>query len=104
MMQKAGVGALQDELAALVNADLTPMQALKTATRNPAEFLGQLDKVGPIERGKLADIVLLDANPLDDIHNTSRVSAVILFKDTSSHGSLVLSHSRTRSQLQNRVP
>jgi len=83
------------------------MQALKTATRNPAEFLGQLDEVGTIERGKLADIVVLDANPIDDIHNTRRVSAVIIrrdSKDTSSHGSLVLSHSRTRSQVQNRVP
>jgi imidazolonepropionase-like amidohydrolase len=92
MMQKAGVGllagtdlppnakngALQDELVALVDAGLTPMQALKTATRNPAEFLGKLDSAGTIERGKLADLVLLNANPLDDIHNTSRIFAVII--------------------------
>ena len=71
-------GTLQDELVALVEAGLTPMQALKTATRNSAEFLGKLDSVGTVERGKSADLVLLDANPLDDIHNAARISAVIL--------------------------
>ncbi|HEV8129682.1 MAG TPA: amidohydrolase family protein [Acidobacteriota bacterium] len=50
---------------------------LETATRNPAKFLGRLDSVGTIERGKFADLVLLDANPLDDIHNTSRIAAAV---------------------------
>lgn len=91
MMQKAGVGLLagtdlppnakngtiHDELADLVEAGLTPMQALETATHNPAVFLGKLDSLGTIEPGKLADLVLLNGNPLDDIHNTSRISAVI---------------------------
>jgi len=92
MMQKAGVGLLtgtdlpadakngtvHDELAALVNAGLSPVEALRAASRNPAEFLGKLDKVGTIEPGKWADVVLLDANPLDDIRNTARISTVIL--------------------------
>jgi len=92
MMQQAGIGLLagtdlpptakdgtiHDELAALVGAGLTLMQALPTATRNPAEFLSSLGRNGTIETGKIADLVLLDANPLDDIHNTRRISAVIL--------------------------
>jgi len=71
-------GTIHDELAYLVDAGLTPMQALETATRNAAEFLGKLDTAGTIERNKAADLVLLDANPLDDIHNTARISAVIV--------------------------
>jgi hypothetical protein len=92
MMQGAGVGLLagtdlppnakngtiHDELAALVEAGLTPMQALEAATINPAKFLGKLSTLGTIEPGKIADVVLLDANPLEDIHNTTRISAVIL--------------------------
>ncbi len=71
-------GTIHDELGYLVDAGLTPMQALETATRNAAEFLGKLDSVGTIERNKAADLVLLDANPLNDIHNTARISAVII--------------------------
>ena len=73
-----GVPALQDELALLVQAGLSPMQALQAATRNPAEFMGQLRDMGTIERGKIADLVLLDANPLLDIRNARRVDTVIL--------------------------
>jgi len=71
-------GSIHDELAYLVDAGLTPMQALQTATRNAAEFLGKLDIVGTIEQNKAADLVLLNANPLDDIQNTARISAVII--------------------------
>ena len=70
--------SLHEELALLVKAGLTPMQALQAATRNPAEFLGRLDSQGTIAVGKNADLVLLDANPLDDIHNTQKIHAVIL--------------------------
>jgi imidazolonepropionase-like amidohydrolase len=70
--------SLHEELALLVQAGLTPMQALQAATKLPAEFLGRQQTQGTIEKGKLADLVLLDANPLDDIHNTERISAVIL--------------------------
>jgi len=68
--------SLHEELALFVQAGLTPMQALQTATRNPAEFMGRLDDLGTVAKGKLADLVLLDANPLDDIANTRRSHAV----------------------------
>jgi Amidohydrolase family len=70
--------SLHDELALLVQAGLTPMEALQAATKNAAEFLGLLSSIGTIEKGKLGDLVLLDADPLQDIHNTRRINAVIL--------------------------
>jgi imidazolonepropionase-like amidohydrolase len=69
--------SLHDELALLVKAGLTPMEALRTATYNPAKFLGLSGSLGTVEKGKLADLVLLDANPLEDISNTKKISAVI---------------------------
>jgi hypothetical protein len=69
--------SLHDELALLVQSGLTPIEALRTATYNPAEFLGALDSLGTITQGKIADLVLLDADPLADIRNTRRISAVI---------------------------
>jgi imidazolonepropionase-like amidohydrolase len=69
--------SLHRELELLVEAGLTPMEALQSATRNPAVFLGRISDLGTIERGKLADLVLLDSNPLDDIRNTRRVRAVV---------------------------
>jgi ankyrin repeat protein len=68
---------LHDELALLVQAGLSPMEALRTATYNPAEFLGRLDSLGTIEQGKIADLVLLEANPLQDITNTQKIAAVV---------------------------
>ena len=70
--------SLHEELELLVQAGLTPMEALQTATRNPAEFLGLLDSLGTIEPGKTADLVLLDASPLDDIRNTRAVAGIVL--------------------------
>jgi imidazolonepropionase-like amidohydrolase len=70
--------SLHEELVLLVQAGLAPMQALQAATRSPAEFLGRLDQQGTVEQGKFADLLLLDANPLDDIHNTQKIHALIL--------------------------
>ncbi|HEX2570784.1 MAG TPA: amidohydrolase family protein [Polyangia bacterium] len=68
---------LHRELQNLVEAGLSPYAALAAATRNPAEFLRALDTVGTIERGKRADLVLLDASPLDDIANTEKRAGVM---------------------------
>ena len=70
--------SLHDELGLLVEAGLTPMEALQAATRNPAIFLKATDSLGTIAAGKLADLVLLDADPIADIHNTTKINAVIL--------------------------
>lgn len=68
---------VHDEMALLVKAGLTPMEAIQAATRNPATFLGLDRSVGTIEKGKVADMVVLSANPLEDINNTRKVNAVI---------------------------
>lgn len=67
--------SLHDELAALVSAGLSPLESLQAATREPARFLG-LSDVGTVEVGKVADLVVLDADPLDDIRNTRRIEGV----------------------------
>jgi len=70
--------SLHEDLAYLVEAGLTPTQALQAATKNSAEFLGKLRTQGTIEQGKFADLLLLGANPLDDIHNTQKIRALVL--------------------------
>jgi imidazolonepropionase-like amidohydrolase/ketosteroid isomerase-like protein len=93
MMQRAGVGilagtdthnpyvlpgfSLHDELALLVEAGFSSLEALQAATLNPARFLNATDSMGTIAPGKLADLVLLDADPLTDIHNTTKIRAVV---------------------------
>jgi len=72
-----GVG-LHVELGLLVQAGLTPLQALQAATKRPAEFLGKSETQGTIERGKFADLVLLDGNPLDNMGNIGRIRAVFI--------------------------
>jgi imidazolonepropionase-like amidohydrolase len=69
--------SLHDELALMVKAGLTPMEALETATRNPARYFGKEKELGTVEAGKLADLLLLDADPLADIQNTRKISAVV---------------------------
>jgi imidazolonepropionase-like amidohydrolase len=72
----------------LVQTGLTPLAAIQAATISPAEFMRKLDQYGSIERGKAADLLILDANPLADIANTKRISAVVVggrLVDTTSH-------------------
>jgi imidazolonepropionase-like amidohydrolase len=69
--------SLHDELANFVEAGFSPMEALQTATSNPAKFFDMDSTSGSIEPGKIADVVLLNANPLADIHNTRKIEAVI---------------------------
>jgi len=70
--------SLHTELEYFVEAGLSPMEALQTATRNPAEYLGLLSETGTVQKNKSANLVLLDANPLDDIRNTRKIWAVVL--------------------------
>jgi imidazolonepropionase-like amidohydrolase len=70
--------SLHQELQRFVAAGFTPMEALQTATLNPAKFFGMEDRLGTIEKGKLADLVLLNANPLEDIRNTQKIEAVVV--------------------------
>lgn len=89
-MQRAGVGilagcdgmvagfCLHDELMLMVKGGMSAAAALQTATINPARSLGLEKTLGSVDAGKRADLVLLDANPLDDISNVGRIHAVIL--------------------------
>jgi len=70
--------SLHEELQRFVAAGFTPLEALQTATINPARFFGIEDQAGTVEKGRLADLVLLSANPLEDIANTQMIAAVIV--------------------------
>jgi imidazolonepropionase-like amidohydrolase len=71
--------SLHHELELFVDSvGMSNAEALARATRIPAEWLGLADSVGTVQQGKVADLVLLDANPLADISNTQRVAAVVL--------------------------
>ena len=69
---------LHRELRLLVKAGLTPLQALRSATLTPAQFLELDDTLGTVATGKTADLVLLDADPLQDIGNTEKIAAVVI--------------------------
>jgi imidazolonepropionase-like amidohydrolase len=80
--------ALHEEMGLLVRAGLTPMQTLQAATKNPAEFLGKLESQGTIEKGKIADLVLLDGDPLADIENVERIRGVFVRGKLLDRGAL----------------
>jgi imidazolonepropionase-like amidohydrolase len=69
--------SLHDELVLLVGAGLSTLDAIRAATLNPARFLGLSDTFGTVTQGKVADLILLDGNPLDDIANTQRIYGVV---------------------------
>lgn len=71
--------SLHEEMALMVEKiGMSPADALQTATMHPAKFFNMQDSLGTIQTGKLADLILLDANPLSDIRNTRRINAVVL--------------------------
>jgi hypothetical protein len=92
LMHRAGVGVLvgtdtpnpfvlpgfgvHDEMALLVEAGFTPAEALRAATLEPARYFAATDSLGTVAAGKLADLILLDKNPLTDIRNTTAIRAV----------------------------
>jgi imidazolonepropionase-like amidohydrolase len=69
--------SLHKELVEMVRAGLTPAEVLQSATRGAAQFLGRERDFGTVEPGKAADLVLLDASPLENIANTQRITAVV---------------------------
>ncbi|WP_158881828.1 amidohydrolase family protein [Amycolatopsis anabasis] len=79
-----------DELELLVEAGLSPLQAIQTMTRDAARYLGFERTMGTVTAGKVADLVLLDANPLADIRNTQKIHAVV------TKGRLITAEQRLR--------
>jgi len=69
--------SLHLELQRFVAAGFTPLEALQTATLNPARFYGRLNDFGSIQAGRIADLVLLRANPLENIANTRSIAGVV---------------------------
>ncbi|OGT59502.1 MAG: hypothetical protein A3E01_01600 [Gammaproteobacteria bacterium RIFCSPHIGHO2_12_FULL_63_22] len=70
--------SLHDEMQSMVKGGMTPSEALKTATLNPALFMGKADEFGKVETGQASSLIILDANPLDDIRNTKSINAVFV--------------------------
>ena len=93
--------SLHDELASLVAAGFTPAEALRAATLDPARYLEATDSLGTVAPGKLADLVLLSANPLEDIRNTTKIEAVVaagrLYDSTALAKLLADAKARARS-------
>jgi Amidohydrolase family len=86
--------SLHKELENLVSSGFTPLEALRAATVEPARFLAVADSIGAIRSGMVADLVLLDANPLDDIRNTRQIAAVM------ADGCLVIARASARTEGQ----
>jgi imidazolonepropionase-like amidohydrolase len=69
---------IHDELFWLVQSGATPLEAIRAATLNPARFLQATDSMGTVRTGKVADLLLLDADPLEAVDNIRRIRGVVL--------------------------
>jgi hypothetical protein len=95
--------SVHDEMELLVDeGKLSPLASLQAATLNAARYLNALDSLGTINEGKIADLVVLDANPLEDISNTQRIHAVVLdgryFNRTALDSMLVTAEELARGE------
>jgi imidazolonepropionase-like amidohydrolase len=111
-MQKAGVGilagcdglvagfCLHEELALMVRGGMSSSAALQTATINPARYFGIEKTAGSVEMGKRADLVLLDANPLDNITNVAQIRAVVIAGRLLERASLDTALAAVRREFQ----
>jgi len=94
--------SLHEEMAIFVECGMTPLEALRTATINSARYMKQESQRGTVEVGKLADLALLDANPLTDIKNTTRVRAVVqggrLFRRSDLDNLLLIAEESCRAK------
>jgi len=86
--------SLHKELQAMVANGISPLDALRTSCPNGAKFLSQTDDYGEISKGKVSDLVILDANPLENIQNTQKIYSVI-------KGNQVFSKKRIQKLLEN---
>lgn len=91
--------SIHDELELFVQAGLSPMEALQTATWNPARYLEMTDSLGSVSVGKIADLVFLDTDPLENINNIRQIWAVVLDGEVLGRESIenILSASRERA-------
>src|ERR1700733_1924032 len=96
--------SLHDELANFVESGFSPMEALQTATSNPAKFFGTESTQGSVAKGKVADLVLLDADPLADIHNTRKIEAVIANGHLYDHTALDTLLKNAESAARSTIP
>lgn len=85
--------AMSFEMRALVESGMTPIQVISAATKTNAEILGRFDELGTIEPGKLADLIIVDGNPLADIDALSRVDIVVKdggvwYSERAAHGTV----------------
>jgi imidazolonepropionase-like amidohydrolase len=96
--------SLHRELEELVAVGLTPRDALQTATINPVRFAGLEKEVGRVATGYAADLILLDANPLQDIRNTSRIDAVILRGQLLDRATLNAMLAKVKERTQPGIP
>jgi imidazolonepropionase-like amidohydrolase len=68
---------LRQEFGELAKAGLSPLKILQMTTTDPADYLGRRDSMGTVEPGRDADLVVLDANPLDSVENLHQINAVV---------------------------